>query len=60
MEIVVPWPTLIRARNEAEQVARCRKEDWKTDRLAGTLKGKLFGFLMEHKDGWEEAKFAWS
>jgi hypothetical protein len=31
-----------------------------TDRLAGILKGKLFSFLMEHKDDWEEAQVPWS
>jgi hypothetical protein len=56
METVVPWPTLFGARNEVEQAARRYKEDWETDSLAGTLKGKFFNFLLEQKAGWEEAQ----
>jgi hypothetical protein len=54
METAMPWSTFFGARNEVEQVARRRKEDWETDSLAGTLKGEFFNFLLEHKDGWEE------
>jgi hypothetical protein len=54
METAMPWPTFFGARNEVEQVARRCKEDWEANSLAGTLKGKFFNFLLEHKNGWEE------
>jgi hypothetical protein len=51
MEDVVPWTALSGARNKAEQVAMRCEEAWKADKVMGTLKGKLFSFLLEHKEG---------
>jgi hypothetical protein len=56
VEDALSWPAPLGARNKFAQTAMRCKEAWQTDEVMGTLKSKLFSFLLEHKEGWEEAQ----